>query len=217
MESDWVNRAGILAEAVSFFLIAPEILGPERLKGAEEALRNGMESLAVQRMAFLAWGMLIAVVLIVVGELVVGFLPPLGWPNYILFPALSLSAVSGFVCRYAVLRRHLVQWKEIEQETERDWLFMLGRLAQTSLAVLSPRRFGRLIKPSWWQWVFWAIGIPLHFLFFVVMTAIPACLFALVHLQQRLLAGENRLRALVFGSGVLLLFGGLGAQFCATF
>jgi hypothetical protein len=217
MDSEWVNRAGILAEAVSVILIAPEILGPERLKGAEQALRQGMESRAVQRVAFLAWGMLAAVVLVVVIELVVDFLPPLGWPNYILIPLFYVAIPSGFVCRYAVLRRHLAQWKEIEQRPERDWAFMLGRLTQTSLDVLNPRRFRRLIRPSWWQWVFWAIGIPLHLLFFVFATAIPASLLAFVQLQQRLLAGENRLRALVFGTGVVLLFGGLAAQFFATF
>jgi hypothetical protein len=40
---------------------------------------------------------------------------------------------------------------------------------------------------------------------------------AFVHLQQRLLTGQNALRALVFAIGVLLLFGGLAAQFYATF
>ena len=46
MDADWLNRAGILAEAVSFLLIAPEIIGSERLRRAESAIETFIGRLA---------------------------------------------------------------------------------------------------------------------------------------------------------------------------
>jgi len=213
MDSEWVNRAGILAEIVSFFLIAPEILGEERLKGAEEALRNGMASATVRRAAIAAWGVLYMVAF-VAGTLPLVILHPnIGWPGFVLLNgAMLLSNFSMFVCR------SVVDHRLAEQEAKGAVLFARqGELGRASIAVLNPLAFGRIMKPSYRQWVFWAVGIPFHLLSFVGYVILPAGLLTLIHLEQRLLTGENRLRALVFGTGVLLLFGGLGSQFYATF
>ncbi len=47
--------------------------------------------------------------------------------------------------------------------------------------------------------------------------AMEAMLLALAKRVLRLLEGSGRLRALVFSTGVILLFGGMAAQFAATF
>jgi hypothetical protein len=212
MDNEWVGRAGILAEGVSFFLIAPEVFGPERLKGAEEALRKGLGSLAVQRTAVLAWAILFVVVYLAEVTPLVIFLPGLGWPNLLLFPTACLSLLSGHVCRNVVRRRLM------EQKTEGAVLFARqGQLGRVSMAVLNPVVFGRIMKPSCRQWIFWGVGIPFHFLWVVGYIILPTGLLTLIHLEQRLLARGVGLRSLVFITGVAMLFGGMVAQFVATF
>jgi uncharacterized membrane protein YjfL (UPF0719 family) len=222
MDSEWVGRAGILAEAVSFILIAPEILGEERLKGAEKALRSGMANATVRRTMLAAWGGLyLGLFLVVVASVytaealpVIILQPNVFWAVFALvFVGMFVSYFSMWVCR-AVVDHRLAE----EEEAKGTVLFTRqGELARASLVVLNPRAFGRIMKPSSRQWVFWAMGVPFHFMSFVGYVSLPGGLLALVHLQQRLLAGENRLRAFIFGTGVSLLLGGLAAQFYATF
>jgi len=212
MVSEWVARAGILAEGVSFVLIAPEILGRERLKGAEEALRKGLESLAVQRTAIVAWAILFVVVYVAAVAPPAILLPGLGWPNLVLLGAAWVSLLSGHVCRDVVRRRI------VEEKAEGAVLFARqGELGRASTAVLNPLVFGRIVKPSYPQWIFWAVGIPFHFLWVVAYMILPTGLLTLIHLEQRLLARGVGLRSLVFITGVVMLFGGMVAQFVATF
>jgi hypothetical protein len=140
MDSEWVGRAGILAEIVSFLLIAPEILGEERLRNAEEAFRIWLGGFHQHtRRFFSLWAVTTAV--------------------FFVAAALVISAA-----------------------TDRPAVLILG--------------IG--VGAAWAS----------------VDTKIVLLLIAAV---RRLLAGPNRLRALVFGTGVVLLFGGLGAQLYATF
>jgi hypothetical protein len=213
MDSEWVGRAGILAEAVSFVLIVPEILGPDRLKGAEQALRNGMASPAVRRAATAAWGVLYMVAFIAGTLPFVILHPNIGWPGFVLLNgAVLLSNFSMFVCRSVVDRRLA------EQEAKGAVLFARqGELGRASIAVLNPLAFGRIMKPSYRQWVFWAVGIPFHLLSFVGYVILPAGLLALIHLEQHVLARGVGLRSLIVATGVVMFFGGMGAQFVATF
>jgi hypothetical protein len=40
--SEWVNRIGLLFDFISFWLVAPEILGEERLRKLENIIENGI-------------------------------------------------------------------------------------------------------------------------------------------------------------------------------
>jgi len=216
MDSEWVGRAGIIAEAVSFFLIAPEILGPERLKGAERALAEGLDSPLMRRAAFGVWAAFWIVLFLPVSLVwwpIVVFVFGISWWKFgALLAAIHLSWFSSYVCR-GVVRRPL-----FDQPVESARLFDgLGRMARFSTVVLNPFEFGRIMKPSFSQWLFWMLGIPFHIVAFLSYFILPATIVALIHLQQRLLAGQNALRALVFGTGAFLLFGGLAVQFYATF
>jgi len=145
MVSEWVGRAGIMAQAVSFLLIAPEILGEERLRNVEEALKEWLGGVH-QRTRRLFWiRAVVALVFIISVGLALSAVP---YPGV---PAVAALAVVGFGIGTA--------WASVD----------------TQIALL------------------------------------------LVGAVRRLLAGPDRLRALVFGTGVVLLFGGLGAQFYATF
>jgi hypothetical protein len=145
MDSGWVNRAGILAEGVSFVLIAPEILGEERLRNVEEALKEWLGGVH-QRTRRLFWiRAVVALVFIIAMGLALSAVP------YPRVPAVAALAVVGFGIGTA--------WASVDTQ--------------------------------------------------IVLVLVGAV--------RRLLTGPNRLRALVFGTGVVLLFGGLGAQFYATF
>ena len=82
--------------------------------------------------------------------------------------------------------------------------------------ILNPLSFAR-IRPSFFVWMCWLVGFPIQLFDFVAYSVLPPGIIGLAHVQQRLLTGQNALRGLVFGTGVVLLFGGLGAQFYATF
>lgn len=66
-------------------------------------------------------------------------------------------------------------------------------------------------------WPLAVIGFPSHWGRALASDLCYLLLRALLSLGIRLLSGTDRLRALVFGTGVLLLFGGMAAQFAATF
>jgi len=205
----------------SFPLLAPEILGPERLRGVEEALRKGLLSPSVQRGAATVWVALFALVFIVI-TLPIWMLPPaLSVPVALYVPvgliiegAGLLGILSSNACRVTVRSRLRKQKLLVDGEA----LFVAqGEMAQASRAVLSPLEFRRIMKPVLWEWVFWAVGIPFHVIAFVGYFIIPGGILALVHLQQRLLTGGIGLRSLVVGTGIVLFFGGMVAQFAATF
>lgn len=143
MDDVWLNRAGILAEAVSFILIAPEIIGLARLRGLERRLE--------------AW----------------------------------LKDNSGF--RYS------------------------GRIIVILFCVSSAFALWIAFVPDylWDQWItniFWII------VFLLVLSLLaPFPLWLVIRTAEHVLAGKDRLRTLVFGTGVVLLFGGMATQFWATF
>ncbi len=132
MDAAWLNRAGILAEASSFFLIAPEIIGVERLRRLEARIES--------------------------------FAPPLRTAN----------------------RR----WRS----------YVFDMQFRTS-----PRGIRWLIA----LWLAIPHMLVLLLLFILLELPLDAGIW--------LLDGQDRLRALVFGTGVVLLFGGMAAQFLATF
>jgi hypothetical protein len=215
----WMARAGILAEMCSFPLLAPEILGAERLKRAEEAMRRGVASPSVQRGAAAVWVALFLLVFIAI-TLLMWMLPILSGPEIFLPVALIVlgsgfaGAFSSNTCR-VVVRNRLRKQKLL---VDGDALFVAqGEMAQASRAVLNPLEFRRVMKPVLWEWVLWAFGIPFHVIAFVGYFIIPKGVLALVHLQRRLLASGVGLRSLVVGTGIVLFFGGMSAQLMATF
>lgn len=215
----WVGRAGMLAEMLSFFILAPEILGKERLKRVEEALRRGLESATVQTGASFAWIALIAMVFVGTGIMVVlaaaasvGFSEIYAWQLLVGFTVWVVGLGANIRCRVAIKKAHLV-----EHETDEEELAIVPRwMARTSIIVLNPRKFAR-VRPAPWLWVMWFLGIPVHLFNFVAYSIIPPGILGVVHLEQRLLASGVGLRSLVVGTGIVLFFGGMGAQFLATF
>jgi hypothetical protein len=70
------------------------------------------------------------------------------------------------------------------------------------------------------RWVGYALSVPaIPPIWFMALldTGAYLVLFLLIHSGRKLLSGPNRLRGVVFGGGILLLFGGMAAQFAATF
>jgi len=212
----WVGRAGILAEMCSFPLLAPEILGPNRLKRVEEALRSGLDNPSVRRAAIAVWLVLFALVVIALDSV----MPILFWHPSLL--ALIVTAVASptvfFSIMFSAACRAFVRSRLREQELEGDALHTIqGEMARATVIVLNVGQFRRVARPRWWEWGFWAIGIPFHIVAFVGYFIIPKGILAIVHLQQRLLASGVGLRSLVVGTGIVLFFGGMVAQFVATF
>jgi len=209
----------LLFSMCSFPLLASEILGPERLKGVEEALRKGLESRAVQTGAGLAWVALTAMVFVGTGIMLVlaaaasvGFSDIHAWQLLVGFTVWVVGLGANIRCRVAVKRAHFV-----EHETDEEELAIVPRwMARTSIILLNPLRFAR-VRPTPWLWVVWFVGIPVHLFNFVVYSIVPPGILGLVHLQQGLLASGVGLRSLVVGTGIALFFGGMGAQFLATF
>lgn len=151
MDSEWVGRAGILAEAVSFILIAPEIIGVERMRGLEERLER--LPLSQNRVSF-------------------RYSPPL-----------LLVFVGGPVFLIMGLIREHQQMSSLSQ-----------------LLYLIPAWFSVLLLALFAVLLLWVLAVG-----------------AVANLSDFLQKGDDRLRALVFGTGLVLLFGGLGAQFYGSF
>lgn len=201
MDADWLNRAGILAEAVAFVLIAPEIIGSERLRRAESAIEDFIEWLAPY-----LWGrrypnrpydvinFLAAIVL--TGLAFTGtFLLSLYVRDtlpWIMWTTAALLAVYAIAATYQII----------------DALYIL----------LSPRR-PRLSLAAYRTLHLWRllIGVPTKFVGLLAGFVLFYLVSFALEWAVRLLAGENRLRIFVFSTGVLLLFGGMTAQFAATF
>jgi len=206
MDSEWVGRAGIIAEAVSFILIAPEILGEQRCRRAERVLEGWLEkreplsillSLALAAAAYggafvaimlalTVWDVGVPRAVLIAGALLFG--------GALVFPLLAVPSM--LLAVYLKLR------ERDDSATRRVTGFWPVSWPRIGLGVLIA-----LIVP---------FGPSAYVLLVVSVTLVsPVRLFLL--LASRLLQGPDRLRALVFGSGVVLLFGGLLTQFAATF
>jgi hypothetical protein len=197
----------------SFPLLAPEILGPERLKGVEEELRKGSASPFVQRGSFAVYLAVLILASPAVGWLIAtSFRPASPLAILGLLAAVSLSALSYGLCL------DMVQNRLGEHEVDSEVLFSeQEQMAPASRAILNPLEYHRVVRPALWVWVFWAAGIPFHVLLFAAGVLLPKGILGLIHLEQRLLASGVGLRSLIFGTGLALLMGGLFAQFLATF
>jgi hypothetical protein len=210
----WVGRAGILAQLCSFPFLTPEIMGRERLKRAEEALRKGLESAAVRRVAISVWVGVFVVVYFAALSPVPMLFPH---PSFLDFIAvvgfLTFSAFFSFVFRGVV--KHRLRGR---QDDAANALFAeQGLSARAVSVVLRPLEFKRVVQPSLVEWIYWAWSIPFDVIWFIVYVIVPKGILSVVHLQQRVLAAQHRLRRFVFGIGITLFFGGMLAQFAATF
>ena len=207
----WVGRAGILAEICAFPLLAPEILGPERLKGVEEALRRGLGSRHVARGVILLLTAYLAVLSLAPVPLVLIFGRPLSYSaKGTLLAVIFASAISDAVSRLAVA-------KTVPVVRGRHVIEIVKRMARANWDLLNPLAFGRMARTSILQWMLWILGIPFHILGVVPFLILPAITLSLLRLAQKVLSGGASLRTFVFGSGALLLLGGIAAQFVATF
>jgi len=215
MDDVWLTRAGILAELVSLPLIAPEIIGLERLRRAELLLEESMQRMlsradyvlsatrGADRLlrAYPGWERLsvqvdigIAFALALWWSLALFSASRLHWP-WVAFPVLV-------ICFLALQAASVVF----------VWAFQKWVL---------PRKWK--IPPSWETPFFILFG--LWFLLWMpgwilIATTSALTLFLLRQVLRpmaRLMAGEERLRAVVFGTGVVLLIGGLLTQLAATF
>ena len=207
MDSEWVGRAGILAEAVSFILIAPEILGAPRLAGAEQAIGGILRRVlrpsrvwADQRYVPMLPGWL------------------LGDPDVDFLSGIASAVMRGtyFAVFIPAMATGLIRGRAMVAFLVAAMVMVVSTLLATGAILLAQRKgSGRVTKyltyamavlAAPWAWV-------------------QAAVFATVFLALRsaargglaVLSAPGGLRALVFSTGVLLLFGGLSAQFAATF
>ncbi len=207
----WVGRAGILAELCAFPLLTPEILGAERLKGVERALRRGLDGPAVQAGAALLWSALYYSTGVTLAVLL-GRQIPLAFPLRftLFFGGMVVSGYSDVQCQNAV-------WRFLPQQPSSGELEVApAPRGRASTVVLNPLTFAQ-IRPSARLWVLWVLGIPMHLWGYFSYRILPLPVLGLVGLQVRLVTKENGLRGLVFATGGGLLLGGLVAQFVATF
>ncbi len=207
----WMGRAGLLAEFFSFFLIAPEILGPERLRGVEEALRKGLGSRHVVWGVILLLTAYLAVLSLVPVVLVLIFGRSLSHPaKGALLAVIFASAISDEVCRLAVA-------KTVPLVRRRHAIEIVKRMARVNWDLLNPLAFGGTARTSILQWMLWILGIPFHILGVVPFLILPAITLWLLGLAQKVLSGGASLRTFVFGTGALMLLGGIAAQIVTTF
>jgi nitrogen fixation protein len=189
MDADWINRAGILAEAVSFFLIAPEILGVERLQRAEDVLEEWFsnESLRKRVADHITWLLYLGALIVILLGLFV-FDPPLPKAALLVCAVpVGIGLVGLGLMKYSA---------RLDEKAEKDEDEMGGHLYLIC------------------GWLLFLPALPVVVVFY---QAIAGALIVPMRLSRMLLTGEGRLRALVFGTGVLLLLGGMAAQFVATF
>ncbi|OGO49926.1 MAG: hypothetical protein A2148_07800 [Chloroflexi bacterium RBG_16_68_14] len=205
MDAAWLNRAGILAEAVSFLLIAPEIIGLERLRRIETQMEEwGKRNLSTR---WPLWE----------GGSIVPFLP--GFSSsaresiivdatfFLIMPFLTLGLVIGLVAISDTAR-------------EVGLLSLLAYTVSLAAGLISVEVVRRSRSNAIVRWIGYSIGvlaIPGAFVLVVLSTGVFSLTIRAVSRSIRILAGEDRLRALVFGTGLMLLFGGMAAQFMATF
>lgn len=204
MDAAWLNRAGLLAEALAFLLIAPEIIGHERLRRVEAAvidwgasrLSDPTRTWTGEREA--ATGPL---------RLLPKRPPPRGrsalW---------DIGDELGIVLYFVLLTTTVY----LSTSPPISWAVFSAAIASylagfTAILLLRSPRLTLL------AWPLAAVGLPSHW---GRAFASDLCYFlvrAIISSSLRVLSGTDRLRALVFGAGVLFLFGGMGAQFVATF
>lgn len=219
MDSEWLNRVGILAEAVSFLLIAPEIIGIERLQRVERVMEAwGRRTLLAPTKTWTEaraastgplrllpdrpaprersglWemgsdlGYLLEMSLVIV---LLGLFSPFPYAIHAFFIASMLSFASGTV------------------------VVIFGDEWYTKSSVSGGRFRSRFVSLA--IWVLAIVGMPTHWMRALSSTIGYLIVHGIVSASVRLLSGVDRLRAFVFGTGVLLLFGGMATQFAATF
>ena len=202
MDGDWLNRAGILAEAVSFFLIAPEIIGRERLRRVENALARWGETNLRGRWKLWTRGR------------VIPFLPGLsskGSESLLADAALALSALAA-----TWLFLLAAQLTRVSALVYGAWAFSLSlMLGVAGIVLIQVRGSNAVFRYA--GYTLGTIALPAAWTLAALSTGIFSVMRSALHLALKLLRGEDSLRALVFGNGVLLLFGGMAAQFAATF
>lgn len=217
MDASWMNRAGILAEALSFLLIAPEIVGIERVRRAEAVLERTLGPMS----SYVA--SIDARVAIRRKE---GLLPRRGTTPI----ATNVERLSFLVGIPAVVwtAAYFLSWIWLRSSIV-DLIFFvyMGGLSVMAIPVaLSrlPALASRLRNlPKLFRLVI--IPVPFAAMVAIVLTAAPSFLAGMVAFTplycasgaRRLLTGPDRLRSFVFATGVLLLFGGMAAQLIATF
>jgi hypothetical protein len=206
MNEEWANRGGILAEALAFLLIAPEFLGAARLRSLEAGVEAGLEGLGravlrippVSRRSRAVW-----------------FLP-----NFNACQVSSAALAWVITSMYLLLALVLVLvWAAT------DAAFTPRALVGTTLLLLGPgllslvlmRSIGLHPTVNIAAHTAGILGAPILWATVLLASGIFSLLKRLASVGVAVLCGENRLRALVFGCGVLLLFGGMAAQFAATF
>jgi len=207
MDSEWVGRAGILAEIVSFFLIAPEILGAPRLAAAQETIDRILRRvLAPSRI----WAEERYV------PILPGFLP--GDPDVDFLLRIGSFVVRGayFAVFIPTLTTGALRGHAGVAFLAASAVVLVSTVLEGGAILLASRHGSR----GSMRGLTYALAIPA-----APWSWLQAGLFATVFLVLRLgaqggvavLSRPGRLRALVFGTGVVLLFGGLAAQFYATF
>ena len=205
MDDVWLNRAGILAEAVSFLLIAPEIIGVERLRRVEAALAAlGRRTLSTPTRTW-------------TGERAAADGPLRLLPDR---PApkdrstlWDLGDDLGLVAFLAIVEMPLI----LLAGRSTTWAitgYLIASYLGGFAATLIPRgsRVG-----AWARWPLVLFGLPTHWGRALTSDSGFRLVRVVVSLGVSLLSGRDRLRALVFGTGVVFLFGGMGAQLVATF
>ncbi|MEX0801322.1 MAG: hypothetical protein WD379_08905 [Dehalococcoidia bacterium] len=201
MDAEWANRGGIIAEAISFLLIAPEIIGIERIFNAEKRL---------ERLLAPAAGSAPVSERYIVGR----FLPYLapdwskgGWPARLAEFVGIILLTTAITIAISLLWGPLAAVPLIVVIGVSGLMLPLG-YAVTLLGGRTARIAGRVLA---------APSLPITLATVGSMVASYAVARFVAQLAHKLLAGPDRLRAAVFGTGVLLLFGGMGAQLAATF
>ena len=199
---DWLNRAGILAQGLSFLFLAPEIFGVKRSRSVQILLVSRLDSYIGYLRSFRGYR---DIMKLSTQEQYVLLLGPLA-------PWTTAYFLSWLVVRSSVI----------------DVIFLagavglivngVGHLSQAWLVAWLRRR--RPVVARFTFGVMTLIWLPLAMLAVPAIWAVMIVLLvplSLIFLTRFLMWDEDSLRALVFGTGVLLLFGGMGAQLIATF
>jgi len=200
---DWVQRAGILAELVSFALIAPEIMGARRLRLVERALhRSCGRVLRANRI----WS----------SERYVPLLPGTvsGDPDIEFVENLaSWIIAAGF---YAVWLP-LLATGSLSAPVMAAMALVTVTLAMGILAVAAARWRPSNALSRWVSRTLAVPAMPAAWAAAAIHIAVILALRGLARLALGLLGRPGGLRAMVFGTGVVLLAAGMLAQFVSTF
>ena len=227
MGPDWLNRAGILSEAVSFVLIAPEIIGLERLRRVERSIETwGASTLqapyGIWKRATCEEDKVFRLLPAILFQL-----PDSGTALFAVFLAgallLGLSALSGLFWLTGLWRLDLGEVTAVGVSAALAFIVLrnIARVVSYSVvaclaAIWVMRRTQPKAPARRAAQAIALLGMPGVW---VLTTAALAVYLVrtLLHMFVGLLSGPDRLRAFVFSTGVVLLFGGMTAQFLATF